>query len=92
MSRYATLKSVSVCLKYRNTHSTEMEGDIDVSPSDMVAFDEPLLKLKSTSKIRATKTGTTAQKVDQLGMKPVAHRNLSLQCFFDASRAPGSSK
>ena len=60
--------------------------------SRMVGLDEPLSKLKSTSKIRATKTGTTAQKVDQLGMKPVAHDNMSLQCFFDGSRAPGSSK
>ena len=41
-------------------------------PNEMVALDEPLLKLKSISKIRATKTGTTAQKVDELGMKPVA--------------------
>ena len=69
-----------------------IEGDIGVIPSEMVALDEPLLRLKSTSKICATKTGTTAQKVDQLGMKPAAHNNMSLQCFFDASRAPGSPK
>ena len=69
-----------------------MEGDIGVTPSEMIAWDEPLLKLKSTSKIHATKTGTTAQKIDQLGMKPVAHHRMSLECFFDASRAPHSSK